>query len=303
MAREIIDQAEGLRRLLAPNSTRIITLASGQFGVGRTGAAINLAAALSQAGKDVLVIDENPEPRNAATGLGLAPRYDLLHTLRGEKRLEEVLVNGPGRILLLPAARGIKALAKAHASEEKRLLARVGEFSHPIDFVIVDTALSEADSLLPLNLQQQAVIMVSPAKTTITQAYMLIKRMYTHYGNRHFQILVNKARSQQEAETIFRNLEDVTRRFLGATLGYLAWIPLDPELARATSMRCPVLKANPAAESSSRFFAIAEKLATSAIREPEARSGSGSPLHVFMHRLTNGHAQAGRRSSLGQANV
>ncbi|MEK7842710.1 MAG: P-loop NTPase, partial [Pseudomonadota bacterium] len=52
------DQAEGLRCLQSKEGVRIITVASGGNGVGKTSAVVNLAVALAKNGKDVLVLDE-----------------------------------------------------------------------------------------------------------------------------------------------------------------------------------------------------------------------------------------------------
>ena len=78
-----VDQAEGLRRLLVSNQTRVITVVAGKSGVGRTSMTINLAAALARSGKDVLVLDENHAPNNLLDRLGLYARHDLLDVIQG----------------------------------------------------------------------------------------------------------------------------------------------------------------------------------------------------------------------------
>ncbi|HDR9708206.1 TPA: MinD/ParA family protein, partial [Burkholderia aenigmatica] len=56
MDKRIIDQAEGLRRLLAGRASRIVAVTGGPAGVGCTSTVVNLAAALASLGKDVLVV-------------------------------------------------------------------------------------------------------------------------------------------------------------------------------------------------------------------------------------------------------
>jgi flagellar biosynthesis protein FlhG len=91
------DQADGLRRLLAKDFLRIVTVTSGRNRVGKTSAVINLAAALARAGRDVLVIDENTNANNLSGSLGLRARYDLLDVIRGSRQLER-----PGRYFHSP---------------------------------------------------------------------------------------------------------------------------------------------------------------------------------------------------------
>ncbi|NMR20425.1 AAA family ATPase [Cellulomonas fimi] len=74
------------RRFPKPAETRILTVANQKGGVGKTTTAVNLAAALAQAGLNVLVIDNDPQG-NASTALGIDHRS-------GTPSIYEVLVEG-----------------------------------------------------------------------------------------------------------------------------------------------------------------------------------------------------------------
>ena len=74
------------RRFPRPPQTRIITVANQKGGVGKTTTTVNLAAALAQAGLNVLVLDNDPQG-NASTALGVEHRA-------GTPSIYEVLVDG-----------------------------------------------------------------------------------------------------------------------------------------------------------------------------------------------------------------
>ena len=74
------------RRFVRPDATRIITIANQKGGVGKTTTAVNIAAALSQAGLNVLVVDNDPQG-NASTALGVEHRA-------GTPSVYEVLIEG-----------------------------------------------------------------------------------------------------------------------------------------------------------------------------------------------------------------
>ena len=74
------------RRFPRPAQTRVITVANQKGGVGKTTTTVNIAAALAQAGLNVLVLDNDPQG-NASTALGVEHRA-------GTPSIYEVLVDG-----------------------------------------------------------------------------------------------------------------------------------------------------------------------------------------------------------------
>ncbi|VAW44195.1 Flagellar synthesis regulator FleN, partial [hydrothermal vent metagenome] len=115
------DQAAGLRAMQSsPVATssgsatpvRVIAVASGKGGVGKTNVSVNLGVSLSKMGKRVLLMDADMGLANVDIMLGLQTKYNLLHVLEGEKTLEEVIVEGPGGLRVIPAASGVSRVAK-----------------------------------------------------------------------------------------------------------------------------------------------------------------------------------------------
>jgi flagellar biosynthesis protein FlhG len=274
----IHDQAEGLRRLLVQDFVRIVTVASGKAGAGKTTTVINLAAYLARTGKKVLIIDENAGANNLSTTLGLNAHRDLLDVIRRDKTLEQVIVAHSEGQYILPAGRGMRVLDKLSAGDQAHLIGCFAHLAQPMDVVLIDTVPGRSSRLLPLNFSgHELLVVVSPEPTSITSAYALIKHNSAqHHDKQRFHILVNKAGTEAEAQMIFDNMGSAAMRYLGVSLDFVGFIPPDDKLCLGRA----VAEAFPAAVSASAFRSVAESL----INWP-SQEGDSKRLERFMQCL------------------
>jgi flagellar biosynthesis protein FlhG len=251
----IVDQAEGLRRLLAPASARIVTVLAAKPGMGATSVVINLAAALGRSGKDVLVLDEHMTHNNVANSLAMRPRFDLMHAVRGEKSVAQVMQRAPGRMNILTASRAIQALPTLDGTERERMASGLVDAADGMDAVLVDAAVQEDDRSLCacLSGNEPLVLVTTPSVSGITETYALIKRLVMQNGHQSFGIVINKVRSEQEANTVFANMSHVARRHLNVRLEFLGAIPDDESMKRATQLCKPVVEAFPGSVAAAAF--------------------------------------------------
>lgn len=264
MARIIRDQAAGLRGLAAlraNDTVRVITVAGGKKGVGKTSVVVNLAMTLAKNGKHVLILDESPRHNNVNAHLGLKAHHDLIHVINRDKTLEQVILQGPNGVSVLTAMRGIHSLAKLNIDDQTWLVKCFSELLKPIDVVLIDTAIGGASQVLPLSLaSQQVLIVLSGTPSSITDAYAMIKIMSKEYAKQHFLILVNKVESEQTAHTIFDNISKVARQHLSVSLDYMGYIQTDERLRRSTQLCKSVVDAFPTAPSAIGFRQVADDL-------------------------------------------
>ena len=266
LSERIIDQAEGLRRLLLQASARVVTVVAARAGFGATSLVVNMAATLAQAGKDVLVLDENLSHDNVGNTLALTPRYDLLNAVRRDKPLREIMLPMQPGVYVLPVARAIQALPQLSTQERERLLKCLAEASQGIDVVLVDAAATEeryiSSSLMSASLaaDQPLLVVLNTTASSITDSYSLIKRMAMQDGRQSFDIVVNKARNQQEAQIVFDNIAQVARRHLQVRVEYLGYIPLDEKIRRATQLCLPVVEAFPSTMAARAFGDLGRNL-------------------------------------------
>ena len=282
LSERVTDQAEGLRRLLVRASTRVVTVAAARTGLGATSMVVNLAAALAQAGKDVLVLDENLSHDNVGNMLALKPRHDLLNAVQRDKPWREIMLHTRQGVRILPAARAIRALPKLSVPERERLLECLAEASRGVDVVLVDAAACEGHyisaSLAP---DQPLLLVLNATASAITASYAMIKRMAMQDGRQNFEIVVNKARDEMEAKTVFGNVAQVARHHLQVRVEYLGYIPVDEKLKRATQLCRPVVEAFPAAAATFAFGELGRNL----LLLPTAGNEGAGGLHDVVQRL------------------
>lgn len=281
MAEVLQDQAEGLRRLLARDSVRVVTLTSGRTGVGKTNIVINLALALAKRGRHVLVLDEQQGEGGTESLLGLSARYDLMHVIRREKSLEEVMLHGPEGVSIVSAGKGLRALAGLGQEDQDWLIQSFRQVSKSVDVVLVDAVAGIASNVLPLPLaSQEIVIVVSQHPSSITDAYALIKVLNQNFAIRRFHILASKVHSAAEAQGLFRNMADVAGRFLDVSLDFMGFVPTDEKLKQSARISRPVVDAFPAAASAKAIRNLAE-----AMEQWPYPAGEDGCLESFMQRL------------------
>ena len=234
------DQAAGLRRLFDSAHPRIVTFAAGSSGVGKSVLVANLASSLICQGKTVLVLDENPI-NNVAKCFGLASPYDLQQVVNCELPLEKVLLTSNSGVRILPAARMTKQLGAMNAFQQKTLLEILTGMNLAADIILVDASSDHPLGFSPFGLAaHDTVIVVSVSSASITGAYALIKKVSLGYSRKNFRILVNKARSIDEAIGVYSNLAEVTQSRGLASLEYVGFVPQDDLLRQAEQLCQPV---------------------------------------------------------------
>lgn len=289
MSEKRFDQAAGLRRMAQSKPVRVIAVTSGKGGVGKTNVTVNLAMAMAASGRQVMLMDADLGLANVDVILGLKPMYNLSHVIHGERTLEEVIIEGPGGVKIVPASSGVKLMAELSPIEHAGVVRAFSELSCDIDTMLVDTAAGISDSVITFSRAAQEVLMVvcdEPA--SLTDAYALMKVLNREHGVSHFNVLSNMSRSAQEGREMFAKLAKATDRFLEVSLSYMGTVPYDEYLLKAVRKQRPVVDAYPRSRSAVAFKNLAQK----ADRWPRPDAAAGH-LEFFVERLIrSGYSEA-----------
>ncbi|HMK42762.1 MAG TPA: MinD/ParA family protein [Dissulfurispiraceae bacterium] len=207
---------------------KIIAVSSGKGGVGKTNFVANLALFYASINKKVLVMDADVGLSNIDVILGIAPKFNLRHVLSGQKRLKDIIVQGPLGITIIPAGSGVRELTRLTEEQKLMLVGELEEADVDFDVFLIDTGAGISDNVLFFcSAAQEVVILVTPEPTSIADAYAIIKVLKNDFRTRNFRLIVNMARTEKEAFDTFSKLSLVADKFLGIPIDYLGFLPYD----------------------------------------------------------------------------
>ncbi len=203
-------------------------------GVGKSNLVVNLAVSLARWGRRVLVVDGDLGLANIDVLLGLIPKRNVEHLIRGEATLNEVLLDGPLGVRILPAASGIPELSSLDPASRRRLIAALAEGSRSVDDLIVDTGAGLGETTLSLQLAAGRVLLVTtPEPTSLVDAYASLKVLWAADPVKPVDVVVNATDSEEEALRAYEQIAKAARHFLGREPGWLGAVYTDPKLPEA----------------------------------------------------------------------
>jgi flagellar biosynthesis protein FlhG len=205
----------------------IVSLTSGKGGVGKTFITTNLAATLARQGKKVLVVDCDLGLANIDIMLGINPVLTLKDVVFGNLHLRDVIVSTKGGFDLIPASSGVREMAQLLFEKIQIIKDMLLEFEE-YDLILLDTGAGIAEVVLQFNLLAgRNIVVINRELTSLTDAYAMVKVMYQVFGRQSFSVVTNNIISEQEGLGIFKNIDTISRRFLGFPLNYLGHVLQD----------------------------------------------------------------------------
>ena len=244
-------------------TVRTIAIASGKGGVGKTNITANLAIGFSRLDKKVLIFDADLGLSNIDVILNLATKYNIKHLFNGEKRLKDLIVDGPSGIKVLPASSGIQELTELDEFQRLRIIEEFESYDDSVDYLLIDTSSGISSNVAFFCMAAQEIVIVTSAEpTAMTDAYALVKVLFTKYQEKNFKVLVNNVKDEKEAIEVYRRLSTAAEKFLSISLDYLGYVPYDASLQRAVRQQRALLEMYPDSEAARSLMRIAEKISS-----------------------------------------
>jgi len=216
------NQAQKLEELVASNSqkkskkTRFVAITSGKGGVGKSTISSNLAYVLSQSGLNVGIFDADIGLANLDVMFNVKIKKNILHVLKGEATVADILVPVTRNLILIPGESGDEILKYSDKALFERFM-REAEVLDKLDVMIIDTGAGIGEHIrMFLDAADDVIVVTVPDPAAITDAYATIKSISTFRND--ISLIMNQVKSEREAVAVYEKIKKVALANIGEKL-------------------------------------------------------------------------------------
>ena len=242
---------------------RLIAVASGKGGVGKTWLSITLAHALARAGQRVLLFDGDLGLANVDIQLGLLPAHDLGGVIAGRASLAESVVTfAAGGFDILAGRSGSGALASLDAPALARVLAELRAATALYQSVVLDLGAGLDRVVRRLAAADTLLVVATDEPTSLTDAYAVLKLHAADCagGNADTRVVVNQAASASAGARTFATLARACGAFLGKAPAFAGVVRRDERVRETLRRQGLLLTRHPASPAAADIEQLAATL-------------------------------------------
>jgi len=264
------DPGDGAGRAPSPAATgpsrspRLIAVASGKGGVGKTWFAITLAHAFARQDRRVLLFDADLGLANVDVQLGLTPALDLADVIAGRASITQAALRHPdGNFQILAGRSGSGMFSGLAAATLETTLASLRTATTHLDIVLLDLGAglehpvrrmaAFADTLL---------VLLTEEPTSLTDAYAVLKLHAADRPGGDARVIVNQAATPAAASRTYATLRRACTTFLGREPPLAGVIRRDDRVREAIRRQALLLTRHPTCPAAADVTAIAHTLLT-----------------------------------------
>ena len=282
------DQAEQLRSLVLRSARdnmnppapppQLVVLTGGKGGVGTTTLSVNLAVAMAQQGRRVILVDADLQRADVASLCGLNERFTIADVLSARVNIHEVLDRGPGGIQILPGAWASGALVHCTVTAQQRLIQQLKSLGRHADIILLDAGSGACEVVRRFWREADDVGLIStPDPVAVMDSYAVIKMLLAGEPP-PVRVVVNQTEDETSAEEVYRRIDLSCHRFLGIRTVAAGHVPHDRHVPAAAQNLVPLMIQSPKSQAARAMERIAASLSTfDGARRAVTRSGADQP--------------------------
>jgi flagellar biosynthesis protein FlhG len=276
-----MDQADSLRKLAKSqgrnivdtfpdnksNKTKTIAITSGKGGVGKSNIALNMGISIAKNyKKKIFILDADFGTANVDILMGVFPKYNIANVIFDQITIENVLVEGPYGIKVLPGVSGVSQLTSLTESQKHFFFEQLELYqdaNHP-DVIIIDTGAGVGMGVINfLMAADEVIVVVTQEPTSLSDSYALIKTLHKYKPEAKVSIVINLVNNESEALRIYNVLHNVCSKFMDKDIEYLGYVSTSKTIVASVKEQRPFIINYPSCNASLDINRLATKVMNS----------------------------------------
>ena len=189
--------------------------------------------AMAQAGKKVLLFDADLGLANINVLLGVIPKHNLYHVIKGHKTLSDIIIHTPEGVDVIAGASGYTHLANLEDEDRLKIIAAFEDLKD-YDVFLIDTGAGVSSNVVGFTIPAHEVMVVTtPEPTSITDAYGIIKSIVLVEPEKTIKLLVNRVSSAIEGRKVAERVINICNQFLNVKVENCGFIYDDISVSKA----------------------------------------------------------------------
>ncbi|WP_374763415.1 nucleotide-binding protein [Yunchengibacter salinarum] len=245
---------------------RLITVASGKGGVGKTWVSVTLSQALAYMNRRVLLFDGDLGLANVDIQLGLMPDRDLGDVISGQRTMRDVIDShsakgDPIGYDIVPGKSGSGALGQLARQKLESMRGDLIDLASDYDHVLLDLAAGVDQSVTTLSHHKGKILTVMTGDpTSLTDAYAFIKLTAMRNPKADIMIVVNNVADKRSGERAYEAIKRACEGFLKISPPLAGIIRSDSRVGDSVRAQVPLLARHPQSEAAADIKALAGRL-------------------------------------------
>ena len=253
--RKIAMEKRGLDEFIVENENvpKIITIASGKGGVGKSNLATNLSICLTKLNKKVLILDADIGMSNIDIIMGVNVKGTIIDVINGEKNIEDIISQTKYGVNIISGGSALNHIEDFTEAQRNKFIHSIEQI-HDVDFIIIDTGAGMSKSLLSfIYCSTEFFLITTPEPTSLTDAYSLLKAI-SNFG------IINRVIDLEEAKSTYKRIKMVVDKFLNLNLELYGYIIDDKKVSLCVKKQIPFILEYPTSIASKCIIAIAKRM-------------------------------------------
>lgn len=241
---------------------KVIAVASGKGGVGKSSTTANLAVALAKRSYRVGLIDCDFGLSNLHVMLGAKPKFTLSDVLAGRIDMVSAFELTQGGVYLLAGPTGASEFANLNYASLQAAGAGFSSVNQAFDYLFLDAAAGIHEGVMSLLMAaDETVLVTTPDPAAVLDAYVTARTLLDRRPSARIRVLVNQAPNESEAKMIFAKFMTFLGLNSGGRAEFLGKIAADKAAGEAVRARQPVVIGSPRSQAAQDLEAMACKVA------------------------------------------